>query len=208
MRTFNLTLSLRVVRTAVNHAYFPTLTIILNLMFEFTPIATLLALCLAIFFIDPLQFLFHMTAFLSRNRIKPMKSRKYVHQGKKYIDSISLYIQLSYCVLSLSFIQLCTESIWCCSWILFILTGLGLALLVTLTLNFLSRLLLVTHFNTYFLLKPAYPSPATSFKGLFHHFIGLNTFQNLWNGKKKICSVFISSFSNLYTKCLEKRSFL
>ena len=103
MRTFNLALSLRVVRTAVNHAYFPTLTITLNLMFEFTPIATLQALCLAIFFIDPLQFLFHMTAFLSRNRIKPMKSRKYVHQGKKYIDSIALYIQLSYflCVLSL-----------------------------------------------------------------------------------------------------------
>ena len=33
-------------------------------------------------------------------------------------------------------------------------------MLVNLTLNFLRRSLLVTHFNTYFLLKPAYPSRA------------------------------------------------
>ena len=110
MRTSNLAPSLRGVRTAVNHFHFPTFTIILNpflpnipfwgpkggskgnigkkrvnLTFKFTPVITLQALWLPMFFIDPLQFLFHMTAFFSCKWRKPMKSRKYVHQRKNIL---------------------------------------------------------------------------------------------------------------------------
>ena len=37
------------------------------------------------FFIDPLQFLFHITAFLCRKWSKPTKSRKYVHQRRNIL---------------------------------------------------------------------------------------------------------------------------
>ena len=53
-----------------------------NLTFKFIPIITLQALWLPMFFINPLQFFFHMTAFFSRKWRKPMKSRKYVHHRK------------------------------------------------------------------------------------------------------------------------------
>ena len=110
-----------------------------------------MALWLPMFFIDLLQFLFRMTAFLSRKWSKPIELRKYVHQRKKV--SIAFPFIFNFHTFHVPcYLMLLLDS--------FHIRGPGLALLVNLTLNTLTRSLLVKHLNNCLFLQPAYPSLA------------------------------------------------
>ena len=119
--------------------------------------------------------------------------------AKKYINSIYLYIQLSYFSYPLSLFDVVLGFFWH-------LRCQGLVLLVNLTLNFLSRSVLVTHFNACLLLKSAYTPWALWW--IFLHPADLH-FLNVFSTTllASFCSIYVSSFSNLCTNCPEKRFF-